>query len=228
MKVWIFLLQTDKRMERTLKINEIFHSIQGESSRAGVPTTFVRTSGCHLRCTYCDTTYAYHEGKPMNLDAIMEVVRSNGAPYVCVTGGEPLLQKNVYPLMSLLCDESFKVSLETSGDIDCSQVDARVLKVIDVKTPDSGAPDKFCMKNLDFSGPQTEFKFVICSEKDFEWAEKFSRENRLSEKSIVLYSPSFEKIDEKWLAKKILSEKSPARLQLQLHKYIWSSHTRGV
>lgn len=212
----------------SLKINEIFHSIQGESSFVGYPTTFIRTSGCHLRCSYCDTTYAYHEGQMIDLDTIIETVKGNSASYVCVTGGEPLLQKNVYPLMTRLCDLGYKVSLETSGDLDCSAVDSRVLKVIDIKTPDSGAPDKFCMENIELAGPLTEYKFVICSEKDFEWAERFRQENKVLEKSIVLYSPSFNKIDEKWLAKKILSEKSSARLQLQLHKYIWSSHTRGV
>lgn len=211
-----------------LKINEIFHSIQGESSFVGYPSTFVRTSGCHLRCTYCDTTYAYHDGQMMELSEILSQVKENGSKHVCVTGGEPLLQKNVYTLMKQLCDEGYVVSLETSGDIDCSQVDSRVLKVIDVKTPDSGEPEKFCNENLKLAGPMTEFKFVICSEKDFQWAEEFTQKNKLSEKSMVLYSPSFNKIDEKWLAKKILSENSSARLQLQLHKYIWSSHTRGV
>ncbi len=164
----------------------------------------------------------------MTLDSIMAQVRENGAAHVCVTGGEPLLQKNVLTLMKRLCDEGYFVSLETSGDLDCSQVDERVLKVIDVKTPDSGAPHRFSMKNVSLVGKNTEFKFVICSEEDFDWAENFVRENRLSEKSIVLYSPSFNKIEEKWLAKKILSEKSSARLQLQLHKYIWSHETRGV
>lgn len=211
-----------------LKINEIFHSIQGESSLVGYPSTFIRTSGCHLRCTYCDTTYAYHDGEMTELTEIISQVRANGSKHVCVTGGEPLLQKNVYPLMKQLCDEEYIVSLETSGDIDCAMVDPRVLKVIDVKTPDSGEPGKFCSANLELAGPMTEFKFVICSEKDFLWAEEFNQKNKLSEKSMVLYSPSFDKIDEKWLAKKILSENSSARLQLQLHKYIWSSHTRGV
>ncbi|HAG91564.1 MAG TPA: 7-carboxy-7-deazaguanine synthase QueE [Bdellovibrionales bacterium] len=218
----------EKANPQTLKINEIFHSIQGESSLAGYPTTFVRTSGCHLRCTYCDTTYAYNEGRMMDFQEILATVKKNGAPYVCVTGGEPLLQKNILPFLSLLSNEGFQVSLETSGDLDCTQVDERVLKVIDVKTPDSGEPNKFNFKNIDLAGPKTEFKFVICSEGDFEWAENFSKENKLYEKSIVLYSPSFNKIDEKWLAKKILSEKSSARLQLQLHKYIWSFHARGV
>ncbi len=164
----------------------------------------------------------------MEIEEILRIVRDHGARHVCVTGGEPLLQKNVHELMKRLCDEGFVVSLETSGDLDCSRVDPRVLKVIDVKTPDSGEPDKFCEENIKLAGANTEFKFVICSENDFDWAEKFVRQNEVLKKSIVLYSPSFEKIDEKWLAKKILSEKSTARLQLQLHKYIWSSHTRGV
>ena len=164
----------------------------------------------------------------MDLDEILEIIRSNKAPNVCVTGGEPLLQKNVLPLMTQLCDEGYRVSLETSGDLDCSLVDDRVLKIIDVKTPDSGEPNKFSSKNISLAGPNTEFKFVICSEEDFFWSENFVQKNKLSEKSIVLYSPSFNKIDEKWLATQILKEKSSARLQLQLHKYIWSFHTRGV
>src|SRR5690606_3811722 len=116
---------------------EIFHSIQGESSLVGYPTTFVRTSGCHLRCTYCDTTYAYNEGQMMTLEEILQIVRSHGAHHVCVTGGEPLLQKNIYSLMRQLCDEGYRVSIETSGDLDCSKIDPRVLKIIDIKTPDS-------------------------------------------------------------------------------------------
>ncbi len=211
-----------------LKINEIFYSIQGESTYAGLPTVFIRLSGCHLRCTYCDTTYAYHEGEKQNLDLILEKVRSYGAKYVCVTGGEPLLQKDVYPLMTKLCDEGFRVSLETSGDISCAQVDARVKKIIDVKTPDSGEFGKFSAENLNFADVNSEFKFVICSEQDFIWSENFVKEHALTSKTTVLYSPSFRVIDENWLAKKILSANSSARLQLQLHKYIWSSEMRGV
>lgn len=211
-----------------LKINEIFYSIQGESTYAGLPTVFIRLSGCHLRCTYCDTTYAYHEGEKQNLDLILEKVRSYDAKYVCVTGGEPLLQKDVYPLMTKLCDEGFRVSLETSGDISCAQVDARVKKIIDVKTPDSGEFGKFSAENLNFADVNSEFKFVICSEQDFIWSENFVKEHALISKTTVLYSPSFRVIDENWLAKKILSANSSARLQLQLHKYIWSSEMRGV
>jgi 7-carboxy-7-deazaguanine synthase len=211
-----------------LKINEIFYSIQGESSYAGFPTVFVRTSGCHLRCTYCDTTYAYYQGDKKSSDDVLAEIESHHAAYVCITGGEPLLQKDIFPLMKTLCDRDYKVSLETSGAVICDDVDARVKKIIDVKTPDSGEPDSFIMSNLKFADAHSEFKFVICSEVDFAWAEEFCKANSLFEKTNVLYSPSFEKITENWLAKKILSERSKARLQLQLHKYIWSPHVRGV
>lgn len=211
-----------------IKINEIFFSIQGESSYVGYPTVFVRTSGCNLRCTYCDTTYAYYSGTPMSREDILAEVAKHPAKYVCVTGGEPLFQKEVLQLLTELCDRGYKVSLETSGSIDCKDVDARVRKIIDVKTPDSGEVKSFAEGNLAFLDENTEFKFVICSEKDFEWAENFSRTKNLFEKTNVLYSPAFRRVDENWLAKKILSESSPARLQLQLHKYIWSPHSRGV
>jgi 7-carboxy-7-deazaguanine synthase len=211
-----------------LKINEIFFSIQGESTFAGLPTVFVRTSGCHLRCTYCDTTYAYNDGRRRTLEDILATIKSYPTKNVCVTGGEPLLQKEVLPLMSQLCDLGYNVSLETSGDISCAGVDPRVKKIIDVKTPDSGEPDKFNKENLSLSDVNSEFKFVICSEKDFFWAEEFVNEFRLNEKYTVLYSPSFNNITPRWLAEKILKENSKARLQLQLHKYIWSPNTQGV
>lgn len=217
---------TKKPLE--LKINEIFFSIQGESSLVGHPTVFVRTSGCPLRCTYCDTTYAYYEGEKQTLTEILETVRSHGTRYVCITGGEPLVQKPVYKLMEMLCDEGFYVSLETSGAVDCKDVDPRVRKIIDVKTPDSGAPETFRSENLAFADVNTEFKFVICSEADFYWAELFCKQHDLFAKSHVLYSPSYKIISPKFLAKKILFEKSQARLQLQLHKYIWIDSERGV
>lgn len=211
-----------------LKINEIFFSIQGESSFSGRPTVFIRTSGCHLRCTYCDTTYAYNEGQKMTISEIISQVRQHPTKTVCVTGGEPLLQKNCLTLLTALCDEGFQVSLETSGDLSCRGCDSRVLKIIDVKTPDSGEPDRFNLENLNLEDVNSEFKFVICSEKDFYWAEDFVRTHRLNEKYEVLYSPSFGTIDPRWLAEKILANSSTARLQLQLHKYIWSPCTRGV
>ena len=211
-----------------IKINEIFYSIQGETSYAGFPTVFVRTSGCNLRCSYCDTTYAYYNGEPMSVDAIVLEVQKHPARYVCITGGEPMLQKDVIPLMKKLCDLGYKVSLETSGSLDCAEVDVRVKKIIDVKTPDSGEPNSFLESNLNFVNQHSEFKFVICSEKDFTWAETFSKNHDLFSRTNVLYSPAFRRVDEKWLAKKILDESSSARLQLQLHKYIWSPHSRGV
>ncbi len=164
----------------------------------------------------------------MSQEEILSEVKKHHAKFVCVTGGEPLLQSEVLPLMKELCDQGFKVSLETSGSIDCAGVDPRVRKIIDVKTPGSGEGNSFLPANLKFIDSSTEFKFVICSEEDFLWAENFSRENNLFENTNVFYSPSFGQVDEKWLAKKILSESSKARLQLQLHKYIWSAHERGV
>lgn len=214
--------------EHQLKINEIFFSIQGESSWSGFPTVFIRTSGCHLRCHYCDTKYAYHDGSVMTEDAIIEKVKSYSARHVCLTGGEPLLQKPVHSLMRRLCDLGYAVSLETSGDLSCLPVDERVKKIIDVKTPDSGASGRFHKDNLNFLDVNTEFKFVICSERDFSWAEDFAKNNNMFEKTNVLYSPSHSQVEERWLAEKILSEKSRARLQLQLHKYIWSPAARGV
>jgi len=211
-----------------IKINEIFYSIQGESSYVGYPSVFVRTSGCNLRCTYCDTTYAYYSGHMMSREEILAEVAKHPTKYVCVTGGEPLFQKEVFDLLRDLCDRGYKVSLETGGSIDCGDVDPRVKKIIDVKTPDSGEVQSFAEGNLRFADVNTEFKFVICSEEDFKWAENFSRSKNLFETTNVLYSPAFRRVDENWLAKKILSESSSARLQLQLHKYIWSPHSRGV
>lgn len=211
-----------------IKINEIFYSIQGETSYVGYPTVFVRASGCNLRCGYCDTTYAYYEGQTMSEAEIIAQVVDFGAQYVCVTGGEPLVQKSVLPLLTRLCDLGLKVSLETSGSIDCTPVDCRVKKIIDVKTPGSGEVKSFDPVNLNFADVNSEFKFVICSEDDFDWAENFAAQNNLFARTNVLYSPAFKRVEEKWLAKKILSKKSTARLQLQLHKYIWSPHSRGV
>lgn len=212
----------------TLKINEIFYSIQGESSFSGWPTVFIRTSGCHLRCDYCDTTYAYHEGNKISVEDILAQVKSYGCQHICLTGGEPLLQKASYQLLKRLCDLGYQVSLETSGDIDCQNVDPRVLKVIDIKTPDSGESDTFNLSNLKYVGPKTEFKFVICSHKDFVFAEEFIKEHKLTTRSTVYYSPSFKQTHAQWLAESMIAKKSPARLQLQLHKFIWPESQRGV
>jgi len=211
-----------------LKINEIFYSIQGETSYVGNPTVFVRTTACNLRCTYCDTKYSYFEGENQSFEEIMRVIASHKTKYVCITGGEPLLQKPVHELMTALCDLGYIVSLETSGSKSIRPVDSRVKIILDVKTPDSGAADSFLMENLALVNSSTEFKFVICSEKDFDWSEEFCRQHDLFEKQVVLYSPSFGQIAERWLAEKILQKNSSARLQLQLHKYIWSPEKRGV
>lgn len=211
-----------------LKINEIFYSIQGETTYVGCPTVFVRLTACNLRCTYCDTKYSYYDGDMRTLENILQEIDSHKAPNVCITGGEPLLQKEVHTLMSLLCDRGYKVSLETSGSKSVEHVDPRVKIILDVKTPDSGAADSFVMDNIRFSTASTEYKFVICSEKDFEWSEEFCRQHNLFEKFVVLYSPSYGQVSERWLAEKILQKNSSARLQLQLHKYIWSPETRGV
>jgi len=211
-------------------INEIFYSIQGESTRAGLPTVFVRTTGCHLRCNYCDTMYAYKEGTKMSIEEIIEEVRKHGTPYVCLTGGEPLLQKELPDLAKQLCDQGFEVSLETSGDLSCAAIDERVKKIIDIKTPDSDAHKGLHVDNfpqMKTVGVKDEYKFVICSKDDFEWSENFCNENALFKNNVVLYSPSHKDFDAKWLADKILKRKSKARLQLQLHKYIWSSSTRS-
>jgi 7-carboxy-7-deazaguanine synthase len=211
-----------------IKINEIFYSIQGETTYTGLPTVFVRTTACNLRCTYCDTKYSYYEGSFQAEEQILEEIKKHKTPYVCITGGEPLLQKEVFSFMKKLCDLGFKVSLETSGSKKIKDVDERVKIILDVKTPDSGEGDSFLIENLEWSTPSTEIKFVICSEKDFEWTENFCRQHDLFKKFTVLYSPSYRQVSERWLAEKILQENSKARLQLQLHKYIWSPDTRGV
>ena len=211
-----------------IKINEIFYSIQGETTYTGHPTVFVRTTGCNLRCTYCDTKYSYHEGQFLSSEEILQKIESYGASYVCITGGEPLLQKEILSLMKTLCDKSYNVSLETSGSKSCRDVDPRVKIILDVKTPDSGAKDSFLLENLDFVNEKTEVKFVVCSQEDFNWSEQFCRQHDLFKKFVVLYSPSYGQVSERWLAENILEKKSSARLQLQLHKYIWNPDLRGV
>jgi 7-carboxy-7-deazaguanine synthase len=211
-----------------IKINEIFYSIQGESTYAGCPTVFIRTTGCNLRCTYCDTQYSYYDGEWLSLDLILQKVSSFGANYVCITGGEPLLQSAVLDLMNSLCDLGYKLSLETSGSKNCAQVDPRVKIILDIKTPSSGAKNSFLIENLDVIPSTAEIKFVICSDEDLEWAETMCHQYNLYKKFTVLYSPSYPNIDAKWLAEKILQKKSSARLQLQQHKYIWSPLARGI
>ena len=211
----------------TLRINEIFFSLQGESSRVGLPTVFVRLTGCPLRCGYCDTAYAFHDGKTRPIDEVIAKVASYCTKYVCVTGGEPLAQKNCLVLLAKLCDLGYSVSLETSGAIDISAVDARVSRIVDIKTPGSGEVEKNLWENLSFLNGQDEIKFVITSEADYRWAVALLHEKKLSGLAPVLLSPAFGEVGNEQLAAWILRDRLNVRMQVQLHKIIWGEK-RGV
>jgi len=215
--------------ENTLAVNEIYHSIQGESTWAGRPCVFVRLTYCNLRCNYCDTEYAFYEGKKMALKEIVDQVESFGSELVEITGGEPLLQKNVLPLMSILCDAGHTVLLETSGAHDIALVDARVHRIMDLKTPGSGEVEKNLWSNIDHLRPRDEVKFVIGSREDYEWSrEKVERFNLPARCHAVLFSPIFGRIDPREIVEWILADKLNVRFQLQMHKFIWSPTQRGV
>ena len=204
-----------------LRVNEIFHSLQGEAEAVGYPTVFVRLTGCPLRCQYCDTEYAFHAGEWLGIDAIVERVAEFGAEYVCVTGGEPLAQPNCLALLSRLCDRGFKVSLETSGAMDIAMVDARVARVVDVKTPGSGEPQRNRVGNLALMRPADQLKFVICSRNDYEWSKEFMATHALRGRCQILFSPSYDEISARDLAEWILADRLAVRFQLQLHKVLW-------
>ena len=207
----------------SLRISEIFYSLQGETSRVGLPTVFVRLTGCPLRCQYCDTSYAFTGGQSMTLQAVLDEVRRYPTRYVTVTGGEPLAQKNCLSLLRTLCDEGYKVSLETSGALDVSGVDSRVMKVLDIKTPASGEAEKNLWSNLDFLNTGDEIKFVLCDEADYLWASKMLRERDLVGKCEVLFSPAQGQLSATDLADWILRDQLPVRMQLQLHKILWGN-----
>ncbi len=207
----------------SLRISEIFFSLQGETSRVGLPTVFVRLTGCPLRCNYCDTTYAFTGGKTMTLDAILTEVARHGAHYVTVTGGEPLAQKNCLPLLQALCDAGYEVSLETGGALDVSGVDARVVKVLDIKTPASGEMEKNLWGNLEHLHPHDEIKFVLCDEADYQWAKQVLAEHKLAQRCEVLFSPAQGQITARDVAEWILRDHLPVRLQVQLHKLLWGN-----
>lgn len=209
--------------ETRLKITEIFHSLQGESSYVGWPTAFVRLTGCPLRCQYCDTAYAFHGGRWMGIDEILQQVREFGVRHVCVTGGEPLAQKACLPLLTALCDAGYAVSLETSGALDVAQVDARVARVMDIKTPGSGEAGRNRWENLAQLNARDEIKFVICSRADYEWARDQLRERGLDRICTVLFSPSQNQIEAAQLADWLLADRLPVRFQLQLHKVLWGN-----
>jgi 7-carboxy-7-deazaguanine synthase len=207
----------------SLRISEIFFSLQGETSRVGLPTVFVRLTGCPLRCVYCDTTYAFSGGQSMSLEAILAEVAKHGAHYVCVTGGEPLAQKNCLLLLERLCDAGYAVSLETSGALDVSGVDGRVQKVLDIKTPSSGEEAKNLWGNLPHLAQQDEIKFVLGNEADYRWAKKIMDEHRLTQRCAVLFSPVQGQLAPKDLAEWVLRDRLPVRLQVQLHKLLWGN-----
>jgi 7-carboxy-7-deazaguanine synthase len=204
-----------------LRITEIFHSLQGEADTAGLPTVFVRLTGCPLRCRYCDTEYAFYGGEWWSIDSVVERVASFGTAYVCVTGGEPLAQPNVQPLLARLCDRGFRVSLETSGALDARTVDPRVVRVLDVKTPGSGEDARNFLPNFDSVRREDLVKFVVTSRADYEWSRAFVVAHDLAARTQVLFSPSFGEVDPTELAEWILADRLPVRLQLQLHKLLW-------
>ena len=204
-----------------LRVNEIFHSLQGEADAVGFPTAFVRLTGCPLRCRYCDTEYAFHAGDWLELDAIVARVRSFGAAHVCVTGGEPLAQPNCLILLARLCDAGFDVSLETSGALDIAAVDARVARVVDVKTPDSGENGRNRLENLALLRPRDQLKFVIGSRADYEWSRGFLADQALAGRCGLLFSPIHGLVEPATLADWILADRLPVRFQLQLHKILW-------
>jgi 7-carboxy-7-deazaguanine synthase len=215
--------------EKKLTINEIYFSIQGESTWAGLPCVFVRLTFCDLRCTYCDTEYAFYEGKKQTLGEVVDAVLGHGCPLVEVTGGEPLLQKNVLPLMTLLADAGRTVLLETSGAHDISEVDPRVHRIMDLKTPGSGEVERNLLSNLEHLTPRDEVKFVIGSREDYEWSRAQVREHRLAERCrAVLFSPIFGRIDPREIVEWVLADNLPVRFQLQMHKFIWTPTQRGV
>ncbi len=206
-----------------LKITEIFRSIQGESASVGWPTVFVRLTGCPLRCGYCDTAYAFHGGSWMRIGEILDNVAALGVRHVCVTGGEPLAQKSSLPLMTSLCDAGYRVSLETSGALDISKVDPRVVRVVDIKTPASGEEHRNRWENLAHLNERDEIKFVICDRADYEWARQIVRERGLDRICSVLFSPSQAQVAPADLADWVLADVLPVRFQLQLHKVLWGN-----
>lgn len=210
-----------KKTEQRLRITEIFHSIQGESTFAGRPCVFVRLTGCQMRCRWCDTEYAFHGGSWWTLDEILEEVAGYGCPLVEVTGGEPLLQPDVLPLMERLADAGYEVLLETGGGLDVSGVDPRVRRILDVKCPGSGEADANRWENLDHLTERDEVKLVIADEDDYRWARRVVEERRLGELCPVLFSPVAGELEPRRLAEWILQDRLPVRFQTQLHKLLW-------
>lgn len=211
-----------KRFNNQLRITELFHSLQGESVTVGLPTVFVRLTGCPLRCQYCDTAYAFSGGELREIADILVEVASYQCKHVCVTGGEPLAQPGCIPLLAQLCDAGHIVSIETSGARDISEIDPRVMIVMDLKTPDSLEDDKNLLANIDYLKPTDQIKFVLCSRKDYDWARNIINEYNLIEKVQLLFSPSWQQLNPTDLANWIIEDKLSVRFQLQLHKILWN------
>lgn len=207
----------------SLRITEIFHSLQGESNTVGLPTVFIRLTGCPLRCSYCDTEYAFTGGQKMQIDAILAEVRQYGTSYITVTGGEPLAQPSCPELMAKLLDEGYIVSLETSGAMDVAGVDPRVIKVMDLKTPSSGELNKNIYQNIDYLSRKDQVKFVIGNDEDYNWSKAALLEYELPGRCEVLFSPVMGKQNPTELAEKILQDRLPVRFQIQLHKLLWDN-----
>ena len=215
-------------MPETLIVNEIFYSIQGESTHAGLPCVFVRLTGCRLRCAWCDTTYAFTEGVAMSLDQIIAKIRVFDCPMVEITGGEPLLQPNVFSLLTRLCELGFTVLLETSGAEDVARVDSRVIKIMDLKCPSSGQADQNRFENLLHLAARDEIKFVLADRADYDWAKARIAEHQIVGRCAILFSPVWGSLPLKTLAEWILADRLPVRLQTQWQKHIWGPHARGV
>jgi len=215
--------QLDAHLQDSLRVTEIFHSIQGESSRIGLPTVFVRLTGCPLRCVWCDTAYAFSGGESLTIADIVQRVAAFDCATVCVTGGEPLAQQNCLPLLATLCDAGHSVSLETSGALDIGGVDPRVARIVDLKAPGSGEMSKNRWENLDLLTAGDELKFVLASREDYDWALSACRQRRLFERCPVLFSPVQGQLDPALLAQWILDDRLPVRFQLQLHKVLWGN-----
>ena len=211
-----------------IKINEIYLSVQGESTHTGLPCIFIRLTGCNLRCSWCDTAYAFHEGKNMSIDEILQKVENFGIHLVEITGGEPLMQDNVYTLMKRLIEKGYKVMLETGGSISLERVPKDVIKIMDLKCPGSGEQDKNNLDNLKLLAPHDEVKFVILDKKDYEWSRDIIKKYKINETAHILFSPVFDKLELKEMVKWILEDRLPVRLQTQLHKIIWDKNTIGV
>lgn len=215
-------------MKGSVVVHEIFTSIQGESTRAGEPCTFVRLTGCPLRCAYCDTAYAFHEGSPMEIGAIVEEVARRGVPFVTVTGGEPLAQPAAFDLVRALADAGFDVQIETSGAVETAGVDPRARLILDVKTPGSGEAARMKWHTIGGARPGDEVKFVLVDRADYEFAREVIREGRIPGGIPVLLSPAHGALDPRDLAAWMVADRVPARLQIQVHKYVWGADARGV